>query len=351
MTEFRYSLSLAAILLLNGNHALANLSCTASPDCTSLGYSQTAAECSGKAAVKCPFDISKMYCKKTPVVEGCTVGSFIYTDKSCSDTYDKTRTLVGVVFDPVKKLAVMSGFILPAAFEKLTYNSDLEFCPPATTLTTCGTDGKINTRKIFRKQASQYPERNPIFGTSLYASSNIVLISGSYSPISSSLWYGRNHWFIPSLKELDQIYNNLTAINNSFSKISSSNFPIPQATYHSSTFNDNLNLFVYNFKTGEKKIIKTSNASSLNNFLPIINYGDTSPVLNCTAEGTTDINTNQPAGIPIDSEGCYIKCKSSADINTIRTICGTNGFYICAQTSPSNYLYTCCTSASSGCSH
>lgn len=354
MTGFKYSFSLAAVLLLNCSNALADLSCTASPDCASLGYSQTAAECNGKATVKCPFDTSKMYCKKTPIIEGCTIGSFIYSDKSCSDTYDKTRTLVGVVFDPVKKLAVISGYLLPAAFETLVYNSDLEFCSPAAALNNCNTDGKVNTRLIFRKKRTAHPDWNPIFGSRIIHLNTVVIssISGT-TPISSSLWYGNNHWFYPSLKELDQIYNNLTAINNSFFKISPA-YPISKQTYPSSTFNDNLNLFVFDFKTGAPKIVQATSFGSSNDILPIINYGDSSPVLNCTSEGTTDITTGA-----IDSEGCFLgysKCTRIATVNNISelgSLCRSSGNYdgytICSQTATNTFVFGCCSLASVGC--
>lgn len=355
MTEFRYSFPLAALLLLNCSSAQAEISCTASPDCASLGYSQTAAECSGKAAIKCPFDINKMYCKKTPVIEGCTVGSFVYTDKSCSGTYDKTRTLVGVVFDPVKKLAVMSGFIIPSMLNQLTYNSDLEFCSPAAAFTACGTDGKTNTRNIFRKQPLQHPSGNVIFGTSLCTAQNIVCFSDNAStskPISSTLWYGINHWFIPSLKELDQIYQNLTAINNSFSKLNI-NYLIPQTIYPSSTFNDNLHIFVYDFTSGEKQIKKSANIGSIN-VLPIINYGNTSPVLNCTAEGTADYHQIQNK-LFRDSEGCYLKtptCKLTTTAENIHQLKNTcpYGYRICSSSSSQTINFACCTPIDMNCS-
>ncbi len=52
--------------------------CTAAPDCATLGYTKTAAQCSGKTYTRCPFDTSKYSCEDTKEVDCAAEG---YTDK------------------------------------------------------------------------------------------------------------------------------------------------------------------------------------------------------------------------------------------------------------------------------
>lgn len=55
-----------ACLLFSGSSAMAE-NCTASPSCSSLGYTQSASDCPD-GGIKCPFDTSNYYCppKKAP---------------------------------------------------------------------------------------------------------------------------------------------------------------------------------------------------------------------------------------------------------------------------------------------
>ena len=109
--------------------------CTPTPDCASIGYTETS--CEGDA-LKCPFDISKLYCipcdtsfkydcSGDNIVGGigsacggkyvscecsagsvfkngacacddsCTVGAIYYSDGTCSACVDSNKTAIGVV--------------------------------------------------------------------------------------------------------------------------------------------------------------------------------------------------------------------------------------------------------------
>ena len=62
----------------------AALNCTASPDCASLGYTMTAADCTDKVKVACPTDTSKVFCKKDVIQSvTCAVGSILGGDQLC----------------------------------------------------------------------------------------------------------------------------------------------------------------------------------------------------------------------------------------------------------------------------
>ena len=51
----------AAVLLLSVQSAAAQV-CTVPPTCDALGYTKSAADCSGKTILKCPLDQTKVYC-------------------------------------------------------------------------------------------------------------------------------------------------------------------------------------------------------------------------------------------------------------------------------------------------
>ena len=57
------------LLLLPGTVHAAESTCTATPTCESLGYTQTSTECSGKTSVVCPFDKTKYFCDSAIIGE------------------------------------------------------------------------------------------------------------------------------------------------------------------------------------------------------------------------------------------------------------------------------------------
>lgn len=58
--EIALALGIGLIIPSTGR---ADVSCTASPDCSLLGYTKSAADCPG-GSVKCPFDQTKLFCLK-----------------------------------------------------------------------------------------------------------------------------------------------------------------------------------------------------------------------------------------------------------------------------------------------
>lgn len=51
----------AAVMLLTAAPAAAQ-TCIKTPSCADLGYTKTAADCSGKTILKCPLDNTQVYC-------------------------------------------------------------------------------------------------------------------------------------------------------------------------------------------------------------------------------------------------------------------------------------------------
>ena len=73
--------------------SIAQTTCTASPSCTSLGYTESS--CPDGNGVKCPWG-NKWFCPpKTE--EDCVIGSIFYSDKTCSITPQDDKTPIGVV--------------------------------------------------------------------------------------------------------------------------------------------------------------------------------------------------------------------------------------------------------------
>lgn len=291
-------ISLTALLCgLGSSEVQADMTCTKAPDCASLGYNQTEAECASKPSLKCPFDTSKYYCKQTPVVEGCTVGSYLYTDRSCSSTLDKSRTLVGMVFDPVKKLAVNVKVYkdgsrgldtIDVPFAQIT-PLGMEYCSPANALIDCGIDGKENSKKLglykFIPETPQPIDMNginpsPLMPNIEYQSvvnaTNIISFS-SYtknSTVQSSIWYGYGHWFIPSRKELQTIFDNYQKLFNS--QIDSEYTFVRSV---SSTLNDHQTLLgILANGNGTSVSFSGSYSNARQPVILVINYGETSAI-------------------------------------------------------------------------
>ena len=215
--------------------------CTPTPDCASIGYTETS--CEGDS-LKCPFDISKLFCvpcdssfkydcsganitggigtscggkymsctcsngrtfangvcEETAVAQNCTVGMIYYSDKSCSEDVDASKTAIGVVVKDNE--LVMSQ----RTADYMMWSYDLIDVSGITNITSeevAKTDynGKANTLAI----VSAYSGES--------ASDNAAIYCNSYSTAGTSA----GDWYLPAAGELyDYFYGG--GIN--YSKIS-----------------------------------------------------------------------------------------------------------------------------------
>ena len=76
--------------------------CVNSSRCDELGYTKTAADCTGLDTLICPFDENKVFCTHK---KKCQIGDFLYSDKSCYVTAPKGMTPIAVVFSGEHRLA------------------------------------------------------------------------------------------------------------------------------------------------------------------------------------------------------------------------------------------------------
>ena len=199
----------------------AALDCTAAPDCASLGYTMTAADCTDKVKVACPTDTSKVFCKKDVIQSvTCAVGSILGGDQLCyKDKLPEGVKPVGIVFDTTNKLAVAltdinsSGSAGSSTMRWSTnyYDMlDLGNCTSSTDLTTCGVDGRFNTTAILNCGSS--------CGTTPAATA-----TNSYEPSGCSKDFcKKTNWFLPSMRDLITLYNAKSYVNASLSLTASS---------------------------------------------------------------------------------------------------------------------------------
>lgn len=95
------------LIILAATPALAAINCATLPTCSSLGYTQTVAQCNAKGLsyLKCPFDTTAVFCEQKNI--SVAAGYILYSDGTFSSysSVDSSKTPVGVV------IRTTSGFI------------------------------------------------------------------------------------------------------------------------------------------------------------------------------------------------------------------------------------------------
>ena len=118
--EERSDMTISAILFILLFSFSAHATCTPTPDCASIGYTETSCE---TISLKCPFDQTKLYCfpcdssyqytcsnpneygkgesckgkYKSCCNTDCVVGNIYYSDGTCNSCLDTNKTPIGVV--------------------------------------------------------------------------------------------------------------------------------------------------------------------------------------------------------------------------------------------------------------
>ena len=187
--------------------------CVMPPSCEDLGYTMTQADCGDAVKfLKCPHDQSKMFCLSQEEIDGNTVahvGDIMYSDKTFSTELIKTKTPIGVVFDDANRLAVaLDQTSLHWSAEKIGIPTLGNCSEPFS----CSTSGKQNTAAIM-----EYVKTNGKTGK--YPAAEYCT---SYKPSTvyqDEVWYAEGRWFLPSMKELQTLYNNKAVVNASLQKV------------------------------------------------------------------------------------------------------------------------------------
>ncbi|MBQ8436195.1 MAG: hypothetical protein IJX20_00940 [Alphaproteobacteria bacterium] len=208
----------------------AHADCTPTPDCASIGY--TATSCDGDS-LKCPFDTSKLFCipcdssykydctgdnstggvgdacggkyascacsgggefNNGTCPQSCTVGMIYYSDKSCSSTYDSSKTAIGVV---VKDNELIAALTVPDMAWSSAYTDTSLTNYSSSTDAKTDYNGKSNTAVIVAAHPSET------------TSNNAAIYCNSYTTAGTSA----GDWYLPAAGEVyDYIYSNYSAV-------------------------------------------------------------------------------------------------------------------------------------------
>lgn len=235
----------AGVLSLYGiSSSYADLNCTLSPDCDTLGYTLSADDCADSAIkVACPTDTSKMFCKIPSM-------PILYGDGTVSREILSDKTPIGIVVDAENYLAVAltdinsSGAAGSTAmvWSGTTYDiPSLDNCTSSDSLTSCGTDGRANTTAILSCGSS--------CGTTPAATA-----TSSYEPNGCSADFCKaGQWFLPSMRDLIMLYNAKSYVDASLSLTASLGAETLMSNYYwSSTEYDSFYMWRLHMNTGDR---------------------------------------------------------------------------------------------------
>ena len=228
---------------------VANAECTPTPDCASIGYTETS--CEGDS-LKCPFDISKLFCvpcdssfkydcsganitggigtscggkymsctcsnggtfangacEETAVAQNCTVGMIYYSDKSCSEDVDASKTAIGVVVkDNELVMSQRTADYMMWSYDFIDVSEVTNYTGSSGAKTDY--NGKANTLAIASAHSGET------------ASENAAIYCNSYSTAGTSA----GDWYLPAAGELyDYFYGNYDTLNATVNKLGWNSF-------------------------------------------------------------------------------------------------------------------------------
>ncbi len=270
--------------------------CVATPDCASLGYTKNATDCKDKVAVKCPTDNTKVFCKDEVAVQAPL--PILYGDGTVTKELVAGKTPIGVVFDTANRLAVALTDVKKdgtAGSETMEWSSNfcdtpgLQNCtateiPYGTNLTpiTCGVDGRLNT--------------NAILASSCNGTTYAATATNNYQPTGCAKDFcKKSKWFLPSIRDLQNIYLQKTQIDASLTLLKSNGATdIGTKYYWSSTETNNNYVWLFDMAGGNRNLNGTKyiNGSYVR---PVINYGAPKPAQNI--KFAINISNSCPSGL------------------------------------------------------
>ncbi len=178
--------------------------CVTPPSCDTLGYKQSASDCSGQERVlKCPFDQTKMFCLDT-ITQEVNVGDILYSDMTVSGNIIVSKTPIGVVFDSSKRLAIA----LAKSGDQMTWDESEEgesYSIPGLQSIDSNNfeDGKVETAAIIA------------YGKSNGKSFPAAEYCNSYKTAGTKA----GDWFLPSYLELQTLATNRVAVESTLESL------------------------------------------------------------------------------------------------------------------------------------
>lgn len=281
-----------------------SIDCSATPDCASLGYTKSEADCSGKVMIKCPTDTSKVYCQMDLVKTCDSVGDVLYGNGKCAvsaNLLDPNLTPVGVIFDTQNKLAVaLKGAKTVEWSSSFCDNTSLDNCKDVkTVISSCGTDGQANTKTIISNSCN---------GTAYAASAAATYKVDGCSEDFCQL----GQWFLPSMKELESLTKAKSTVNTSLTALGSKATTINTELWSSTEYDTN-NAWVHSMMSSSGSAYEKHGDGSIQ-VRPVVYYADRTLTCksgyseNCPAalDGyVNDVNNKETLG---NGTVCY-KCR------------------------------------------
>ena len=283
--------------------AIAALNCTASPDCASLGYTMSAADCTDGVKVACPTDTSKVFCKTMPAL------SILYGDGTVDKNILSGKTPVGIVFDEKNKLAValtdinesgsagsssMKWFYQYQGYDEPVLDN-CEFNAGSTSVDTCGESGEENTYLLLRFYLAE---------THYSISRPAAFATFSYEPDGCSANFcKKKRWFLPNMGELEKIYANKSAIQKLLSQIGGNAESLAEeGSYWSSTEYNKSNAWTKDMSDGLREY--QDKYAAKNYVRPVVYYGEPKilqPILYSDGTVSKKLETGKtPIGLVFD---------------------------------------------------
>ena len=276
--------------LLFSSSAYALENCVTPPSCEELGFTVNVEDCDG-SSLKCPWDLSKAACKKkTPK----TPSLILYGDGTVTKEILTDKTPIGIVFDEENQLALA----LTDGRDGTEMHWSSSFCGTPnlnscrySNLDSCDVDGRFNTDAILASTCN---------GT-IYA----VEATYYYNPSGCTADFCKKfQWFLPSMRDLANIYVNKTSINESLKSISNSGAKaLTESYYWSSTEYDDNDACRFNMSDGNRNSGGKNMFYSMSYVRPVVYYGEpkNAPILYGDGTVTNEILTNKtPVGIVFD---------------------------------------------------
>ncbi len=203
--------------------------CAVPPTCQQMGYTMKKADCGENPVLRCPFALSddnQVFCGAVAenTSQVVSIGAIVYGDGTVASGVVTGKTPIGVVFDTANRLAVALTDVKKdgtAGSETMEWSSSycdtpgLQNCtateiPYGTNLTpiTCGVDGRLNTNAILASTCN---------GTTYAATA-----TNNYQPAGCTKDFcKKNKWFLPSIRDLQNIYLQKTQIDASLTLLNS----------------------------------------------------------------------------------------------------------------------------------
>ena len=248
----------------------AHATCTPTPDCASIGYTETSCE---TISLKCPFDQTKLYCfpcdssfqyscsntneygngescngkYKSCCNTDCIVGNYYYLDKTCSSCLDNAKTMIGIVVKDYE-------LIMETEVNYLIWsNSEVDL----TNLTSIETSNEAKNDYLGFDNTANIVNYYGADKTNLAA-----VFCYNYAP--AGLENSKGQWYLPALGEIyNYLYLNYKTIIDKYPANASSLF------WSSSEFGNRLAWRVNKHNGEIATNLKTENTSDTTCFLKI----------------------------------------------------------------------------------